>query len=256
MSRFFAASSSSSGSSSDSDFSDNSTSSSLSSDSDNEISEIKKSSASKWLKKSQQESSDDENEQKVVKSQKDKRYDEMRGFVEKMLNSLKIKDWTTLQLEFDKLQKGLAKSDAMVQREGIPRFYIRALTQLEDGMNQAAQDKEALKKMNSSTAKAYNSMKQKMKKEQKSRAGDMEKFRKDPVDELDSADEADELAEKRAAELAPVAKKVTIMEPEDDNQDGFQAVGKGGKVIEEDINIDVFEKLELVAEARGKKVYQ
>jgi translation initiation factor 3 subunit C len=86
----------------------------------------------------------------------------------------------------------------------------------------------------------------------KLREEEVKKFTANPVDELDSADEADELAEKRASELAPT-KKVTIQAPGDEDLDGFTEVGKGGKVVE-DINVDVFEKLELVAEARGKKV--
>lgn len=76
----------------------------------------------------------------------------------------------------------------------------------------------------------------------------------DPVDELDSADEADELAEQKAAAAAAAIpkKNVTIHLPEDG--DGFMEVGKGGRVIGDITQVDVFEKLEIVMDARGKKV--
>ena len=178
-------------------------------------------------------------------------------------------------VEFDKLQKGLAKADAIVQREGIPRFYIRSFIALEDAMNNALDDKEAIKKMNPSTSKAFNAMKQKIKKESKLREVEIAKFKEvissvlrdelwvmnlinlvlqDPVDELDSADEADELAEQKAAAAAAAIpkKNVTIHVPEDG--DGFMEVGKGGRVVGDITQVDVFEKLEIVMDARGKKV--
>ncbi len=69
---------------------------------------------------------------------------------------------------------------------------------------------------------------------------------------MDSADEADELAEQRAAALAAPKKNVTIHAPE--NLDGFVEVGKGGKAVGDLSEVDVFEKLAFVMDARGKKV--
>lgn len=76
------------------------------------------------------------------------------------------------------MQKGIARADAIVQREGFPRFYIRAFIALEDVMNHALDDKEAIKKMNPSTSKAFNAMKQKIKKESKLREVEIAKFKK------------------------------------------------------------------------------
>src|SRR4051812_8766533 len=82
-----------------------------------------------------------------------------------------------LMIEFDKLQRGLLKADSIIKQEGVPRFYIRTFCDLEDHVNSAAQDKDSIKKMNSSTSKAFNTMKQKIKKEQKLKEKDIEKFR-------------------------------------------------------------------------------
>ncbi|KAJ3334681.1 Eukaryotic translation initiation factor 3 subunit C, partial [Kappamyces sp. JEL0680] len=156
-------------------------------------------------------------------------------------------------IEFDKIQKGLAKADAIVQREGIPRFYVRNFIHMEDIMNDALGDKERIKKMNPSTSKAFNAMKQKIKKESKLREADIQKFKANPIDELDSADEADELAEQRAAAMEKPKKAVSQQPPSDQDDDNFVEVGKGGKAIIDQSNVNVFEKLAQVLEARGKK---
>jgi hypothetical protein len=71
------------------------------------------------------------------------------------------------------------------------------------------------------------------------------------VDELDSADEADELAEQKAAQMS-APRKVTIKEPEESDDD-FVEVGKKGKAMHTS-DVNVFDKLEAVLDARGKKV--
>lgn len=49
-------------------------------------------------------------------------------------------------------------------------------------------------------------------------------------------------------------KKVTIHAPEDLDDLDFVEVGKGGKAVVEAIIVNVFEKLDIIFEARGKKV--
>ena len=111
MSRFFAASSS--GSDSDSDSDDKSLTSDSQFQSDSELSSISSKGekgpkfggkGGKWLKRENADSdfdsssSDDDGDgKKVVKSARDKRFDELRSFVKVLLNALKIKDWITVQ---------------------------------------------------------------------------------------------------------------------------------------------------------------
>ena len=110
MSRFFAASSS--GSDSDSD-DDKSLTSDSQFQSDSELSSVSSQSekgpkfggkGGKWLKRdnagsdSENSSSDDDGDgKKVVKSARDKRFDELRSFVKVLLNGLKIRDWLSIQ---------------------------------------------------------------------------------------------------------------------------------------------------------------
>ena len=108
MSRFFAASSS--GSDSDSD-SDNSLTSDSQFQSDSELSSQESEKGpklggkgGKWLKRGTADSdsdggsSDDDGDgKKVVKSARDKRFDELRSNVNVMHNGLKIKDWLSIQ---------------------------------------------------------------------------------------------------------------------------------------------------------------
>ncbi|KAI8896735.1 eukaryotic translation initiation factor 3 subunit 8 N-terminus-domain-containing protein [Globomyces pollinis-pini] len=205
----------------------------------------------KWVIRNDPSDSDSDSDNdtpKIVQSAKDKRFDEMRITVGKLKTASKIKDWLSLLKEFDNLQKAFVKNDALIQREGTPRFYIRTLVFIEDTLN-AGMD---TKKMNGSTAKAFNTIKQKFKKEFKLREKELSDFRAKPVDEEESADEAEKSkyvkTEKRSA-------RVVIATPPDDgdaDDDGFIEVGKGGKAVEVNAS-NFFEKFNQVLEARGKK---
>lgn len=71
-----------------------------------------------------------------------------------------------LCLEFDKLVKQVAKSKNTIRQHGTghPRFFLKALVELEQDLNSLFDDKEAKKKMNAPNAKALTAMKQKLRK--------------------------------------------------------------------------------------------
>ncbi|KAJ3261683.1 Translation initiation factor 3 subunit c [Boothiomyces macroporosus] len=248
MSRFFAASDSES---SDDEFDKSSDAFTDQSDSEMsdepEVEDDQPSGISKWLKKTEDESDSDSEGPKQIKSAKEKRFDELRDITQTLLNALEFDDFVTVNNEYDKLQKSLVKADAIIKREGIPRFYIRTINTIDDVLKNYEKDPS----MNASSTKALNAMKQKLKKELKLREVELERFRENPVDEAASEFEAQELAQEREEERAAMesAKKTKKVEFE---EDGFTAVSKG-KAIPTTADVNLFEVLNQVLDARGKK---
>ncbi len=67
-------------------------------------------------------------------------------------------------LEFDKLIKTFEKSKHQIAKKGPPAYYITTLVELEDYISDATEDKNITKKLNSLNARAFNAMKQKIRK--------------------------------------------------------------------------------------------
>jgi translation initiation factor 3 subunit C len=80
-------------------------------------------------------------------------------------------------VEFDKLTKQMNKAQAIISRDGVPRFYIKCLTDLEDFLKVVYDNKDAKKKMNATNAKALTAMKQKLRKNNKQYEKEIEGWR-------------------------------------------------------------------------------
>jgi len=118
----------------------------------------------------------------VVRSQKDKAWDAIQNGIKKVKNSMRINDWGGIQTGFEDLNKLMEKSKTLIEREGMPQFYIRLLAQLEDLLAVALKDKEAIKKMNSSNSRSLNRMKLVLKKHNKNHEAALAKYRENPVE--------------------------------------------------------------------------
>lgn len=160
----------------------------FSSDEEEDVIAKKQRGAKKFLKTEASDDDDSDDGARIVKSARDKRFEEMRSLVRVMNNGKKIGDWISVQnglflillVEFDKLVKAHGKTVNSFTSSGTvaPRFYVRSLVQLEDAVKAAAgESKDAKKKLNALNAKALNAMKQKLKKYCKTLETEMQAFR-------------------------------------------------------------------------------
>ncbi|KAL2796433.1 eukaryotic translation initiation factor 3 subunit EifCc [Aspergillus keveii] len=198
---------------------------------------------------SESEESEDEEVVKVVKSAKDKRLGELEGTIKLIENAQKINDWAVISTEFDKLNRQIVK---VLQSGPVPRIYVKTVADLEDFVNETvAKQKSSNKKMNASNAKGFNAIKQKIKKNNKDYATQVEKYRANKDAYLDEEEEE----VKKPAPTAPRLTKLERVEapaaaPGDD--DGFATVGRGGKTLQYTPE-SILKHLRVIVESRGKK---
>ena len=106
-------------------------------------------------------SDDDEETKRTVRPAKDKRFEEIQSVIKNVKNSKKIKDIGKVLEEFDQLTRSFAKSQKVIEKEGVPVFYIRTLVDLDDFVSQCWAEKSTLSKLN---IKALGSLRSKFRK--------------------------------------------------------------------------------------------
>ncbi|XP_064557424.1 eukaryotic translation initiation factor 3 subunit C-like, partial [Zonotrichia leucophrys gambelii] len=81
-------------------------------------------------------SEDEEDTKRVVRSARDKRYEELTNLIRSIRNAMKIRDVSRCLEEFELLGRAWTKAKGVVDRDGVPRFYLRILADLEDYLNE------------------------------------------------------------------------------------------------------------------------
>ena len=148
--------------------------------------------ANQFMASSDDSDDDSDSGRRVVRSAKDKRFAELYQTADQLKNSIKINDWVSLQNLFDKMNKQVEKVMRVAESVVTPRAYIRALVTLEDFVNQTFANKEAKKKMSSTNAKAFNAMRQKIRKHNKDYEELIAKFRENPESTEEEPEESDD----------------------------------------------------------------
>ncbi|XVE75792.1 hypothetical protein DITRI_Ditri12bG0120800 [Diplodiscus trichospermus] len=189
--------------------------------------------------------------------------------VDQMKNAMKINDWVSLQESFDKINKQLEKVMRVTESDGVPNLYIKCLVMLEDFLAEALANKEAKRKMSSSNHKALNSMKQKLKKNNKQYEELIIKYREKPESEEEEKFEDEETDESGSefedpSQIAESSDEENREEElEDDVADGSweKKLSKKDKLMDREFKKDpseitwdtVNKKFKEVVAARGRK---
>eukprot|EP00064_Thunnus_orientalis_P015771 superscaffoldBa00002989_g15830 len=134
-------------------------------------------------------SDDEEDTKRVVRSAKDKRFEELTNLIKTIRNAMKIRDMAKCLEEFEQLCRAFLKSKNIVDKEGVPSFYIRLLADLEDYLNQLWEDKEGKKKMNKNNAKALSTLRQKIRKYNRDYETEIAAYKENPQESADEEEE-------------------------------------------------------------------
>lgn len=169
----------------------------------------------------------------MVRSAKDKHYEELNNTIKLIRNHKKIKDVAKLLSGFEDLIKAYqkAKSSVIDKEEGgkIPKFYIKCLVELDDFVNENWEDR---KNMNKNNSKSLTTLRQKLRKYNKDFEQEINDYRENPdsdegekesSEESDSDEEGIDTGTKAPAENFVRAKTSSItskdMSDEDDDDD-------------------------------------
>lgn len=139
----------------------------------------------------------------------------------------------------------------MSQTLPIPKAYIKAIADLEDFVFETvAKQKTADKKMNASNAKGFNAVKQRIKKNNKEYAPQIEKYRSNK----DAFMEAGEEEEKPVPVAPRISKAERVETPvfSPGDEEGFATVGRGGRATQFTPE-SILKSLRVIVESRGKK---
>uniref|UniRef100_A0A3Q3LZU9 Eukaryotic translation initiation factor 3 subunit C n=1 Tax=Mastacembelus armatus TaxID=205130 RepID=A0A3Q3LZU9_9TELE len=201
-------------------------------------------------------SDDEEDTKRVVRSAKDKRFEELTNLIKTIRNAMKIRDMAKCLEEFEQLCRAFLKSKNIVDKEGVPPFYIRLLLNqnckyrlltLTLFSSQLWEDKEGKKKMNKNNAKALSTLRQKIRKYNRDFEAEIAAYKE--VDQktsyrniYNSADEGVSAKSflKKKPEAAPEASKFlksdesSSSEEDDDDEDwGSDTVDSGSESSDE-----------------------
>ncbi|KAJ2366997.1 Translation initiation factor 3 subunit c [Coemansia sp. RSA 2610] len=148
-------------------------------------------------------SSDEESDsdvKRVMKNPKEKHTDELVKLAADILKAARADEWQAVATNFDKMPSVVKKLKGLLRGESLPRTYIRSLVKLEDRTVKEGMSKEQLGKLSSHDARAFNKLKQRIRKHNKEYADAIAAYRENPVDSADEDAEPAAAADGSASE--------------------------------------------------------
>ncbi|KAF2665791.1 eukaryotic translation initiation factor 3 subunit 8 [Microthyrium microscopicum] len=209
-----------------------------------------------FLKGGDSDDSDDDSDSgsekaTVVRSAKDKRFEEAEAVIKMIDNAVKIGDWAVTSSEFDKLTR-LVPNLSKILDGKVPKLYTKTLADLETASNEAYEkQKAAPKKANAVQQRGLNAVRQKVRKlvKEEPYQTDVDKYRADPDDFM--KEETVTVVEKTKTKAKRIEFEA-INNTAGDDDDGFETVGRDGKALSYTTE-SVLKNLRQISESRGRK---
>lgn len=169
------------------------------------------------------DSSSSEEEKRVVRSAKDKRFEAILNAIATLKHHINSSDYVGVNKDFDGLQKLLIKAKNIVRKEGVPKFYVKAMLSIKTTVEAVVKAKKANKdmKMNPSNSKAINGLKQKLKKFEKKNKNIIEAYLKDPLVSEEEKEEFSDSDSDSDSNSDSDNNKAPVSNIEDSKQDSF-----------------------------------
>ena len=162
------------------------------------------------------DSSDDEGVKRVVRSTKDKQFDDIQACRKRLAKALQTEVWRDVESALSRTLEVLDRSREFIEAEGIPHDVQLLLVKLEDAVMEM--DNEAYRKLAKPDARARNTIKQKY----------ITKLEIFQADTLDEAREAFEMEQEQEF-LESYSYQAGLEDEEDEDSDDEFAGGSGQK---------------------------
>lgn len=176
--------------------------------------------------------SDDEEEdtKRVVRSTKEKRYEELQTLIKQARNHKKNKDIAKLLDGFEELCRLYQKAKNFLDKDSdlsTPRIYLRYLSELDQFINDLWNDKEVKKNLSKNNNKSLTILRQKLRKYNKDFESEIALYRANQDPSKDDSDEESDVSDKadedeQASDEEPASKPAAskfIKKGSDDESD-------------------------------------
>lgn len=138
-------------------------------------------------KQVQKKKAEDEEDEDNKKTKKEKRHAAFKEKVHKIMEKIKINDFVAILTEFDELNKLIDKAKRMIDKEGLPTYYLKICIALENIVTNMPTEEK--KKLNERNSKSLNLLKQKVKKLIKLYTKQIDEYKNNPAEESEEEEE-------------------------------------------------------------------